>query len=195
MDQKGFSILELIIVALIMTAVVGVLAGIVSAVQQTYSSQQPRTETVNDATAALDMMSRLIRMAGNNPGGIAGLQGIDPGTAVGGQYKTIRIRSDWHGASMNSIPDGDTLDSFENVTFSVSNNTLLKQESPAELLPVVFLDNVEDMQFTYYDSNNVLLTNPAASLALISRVDVTLWVRSGSQPAMAFSTSTYLRRR
>src|SRR5690348_12493485 len=107
-NESGFSLIELLIVCVILVFTLGMIGGVVSSVQNSYSQQQLRTQAVNDATSALDLMTRLIRMAGNNPNDIGSLQAIDPGTASNGFYQTIRLRSDWRGSTISSMPDGDT---------------------------------------------------------------------------------------
>src|SRR5688572_26649707 len=121
-NEAGFSLVEVSIVAVVLVAVIGIVASLVSSVKTSYAEMQPRTEALNDANAALDMLTRLIRMAGNNPNNITNLQGINPGTAdAGGVYRTITLRSDWRGANPSDPPDNDTNDPWENVVFSVVN--------------------------------------------------------------------------
>ena len=76
-SEAGFSLIELLIVSVIIVFIIGMIGGIVTGVQRSYSKQRVQTEALNDATAALDMITRLIRMAGNNPNGISGFQGIE----------------------------------------------------------------------------------------------------------------------
>ncbi len=191
--ENGFSLIELLIASVIVLMILGILSTIILGINRTYSQQRPRIEAVNDATAALDMIGRLIRMAGNNPSDIAGLQGIDPGVPVSGQYNTIRIRSDWHGATNQSEPDGDTNDVFEDTTFSVSAGILMKQELPADLIPVEFLDNVTGLRFTYYDTNNVLIADPVTNQSAIARIDFEIDTQPQDSPVMTFGTSIHLR--
>jgi len=191
--QNGFSLVELMIASVIVLMILGILSTLILGINRTYSQQRPRIEAVNDATAALDMIGRLVRMAGNNPNGIAGLQGIDPGMPVSGQYNTIRIRSDWHGATSDSAPDGDTDDVFEDTTFSVSAGKLRKQELPGDLLPVEFLENVNSLRFTYYDTNNLLIADPVTNQSAIARVDIEIDTQLPDSPVMTFGTSIHLR--
>ena len=193
--ESGFSLIELLIVSVICVFIIGMIGTVVTSVQRSYSQQHLRTDALNDATAAVDMMTRLIRTAGNNPNGISNLQPIDPGTADGGGiYRTIRIRSDWRGSTMSSAPDGDITDSFENVIFSVSNNKLMKQE-PSDSGAVEFLDNVSSMQFIYYDSNNTMITNPVANHTQITKIDITIIVSPTGTTPMTFTSSAFLRQR
>jgi type II secretory pathway pseudopilin PulG len=192
--ESGFSLIELLVVSVILVFIIGIIGGIVMGVQRSYSQQRVQTEAINDATAALDMLIRLIRTAGNNPYSISGFQALDPGTAVGGVYQTIRLRSDWRGTTMDSLPDGDTDDPFENTYFVVENGKLMKQEA-TDTGTVEFLDNVNSISFFYYDTNNTLITNPASSPTSISRVDVMLVMKSANNSLMTFRSSAFIRQR
>jgi prepilin-type N-terminal cleavage/methylation domain-containing protein len=190
--ESGFTLIELMIVCIILVFCIGMICAIMTSIQRSYSQQRVRTEAVNDATAALDMITRLIRMAGNNPNSIAGLQGIDPESPVGGIYRSIHIRSDWRGTTMSSMPDGDTDDPFENIRFLVQNNTLMKQES-SDPSPVEFLDNVIDIQFLYYDTHNLVISDPVTNNSSIARIDVTIIMQSPRSTPQTFTSSAYLR--
>jgi len=194
-EIQGFSLIELLIVVVIMVIILGILSSIILGINRSYIRERPRIEALNDANAALDMMARLIRMAGNNPQSIAGLQAINPGTAVSGQYNTIRIRSDWRGTTGSGNPDGDTNDPFEDITFSVSSGRLMKREQPADSTPVVFLNHVNSLRFTYFDTNNTAITNPVANQAQIARVDIQLDTQTPDTPVMTFRTSVFVRGR
>jgi type II secretory pathway pseudopilin PulG len=194
-NESGFTLVELLIVAVVLVAILGIIGGVVGSIQGSYSNERVRTEALNDATAAFDMMTRLMRTAGNNPSGIAGLVPVDPGVAVGGVYRTIHLRSDWRGAaSMSTFPDGDTNDPLEDITFFVQNNKLMKQE-PADVNPVEYLTNVSSLQFNYFDTNNVAITNPAASTATIARVEIVMTMQSPGFTPMTFTSSAYVRLR
>jgi prepilin-type N-terminal cleavage/methylation domain-containing protein len=191
-SQSGFSLIELLIVSVIMAFTIGIISTIVASIQRNYSQQRVRTEALNDANAALDMMTRLIRNAGNNPDRMPPFLGIDPETPVGSLYKTIHIRSDWRGLTMASLPDGDTEDPLEDIRFFVQNNVLMKQE-PDDATAVEFLDNVLDMQFLYYDTNNVLIVDPVANNAAIARVGITIIMQPPRSTPQTFTSSAYVR--
>lgn len=193
-SEFGFSLIELLITSTILVVIIGIISGIVTSVQRSYNIQRPRTESLNDATAALDTMTRLIRMAGNNPNGISGLQAIDPETAVGGIYQTIHIRADWRGSTMSSYPDGDITDPFEDIRFLVQNNKLMKQET-SDAAPVEFLDNIGYLQFVYYDTNNTLITDPVTNQNSISRIEITVITSSANSTPMTIKSSAYVRQR
>jgi prepilin-type N-terminal cleavage/methylation domain-containing protein len=193
-SETGFSLIELLIVSVILVIILGIVGGIVVNVQRSYTRQRTRAELINDTTAALDIMIRLVRMAGNNPNNISTFQAIDPGAPSGGIYNTIRIRSDWRGSTMSSVPDGDLSDPFEDTRFFVQNNKLMKQET-TDSAPVEFLDNVSSLQFVYFDTNNAMIVNPNANPDAISRIEITITAQFPDSAMMIFSSSAYVRQR
>ncbi len=193
-NESGYSLIELLIVSVILVFTLGIIAGVLTGVQRSYSQMRPRTEALNDATASLEFLTRLIRTAGNNPNGISGLKPIDPGNATGGLYTTIRIRSDWRGSTMSSLPDGDLDDPFEDVIFFANNNRLMKTES-TDAGAVEFLDNVSNIFFIYYDTNNQLIVDPKTNHTQITRIDITIIVSPPGTLPMTFRSSAFLRQR
>jgi len=90
------------------------------------------------------------------------------------------------------MPDGDIGDPFEDIRFLVSNNKLMKQE-PTDASPVEFLDNVLDIQFVYYDTDNVMIVNPNANISSIARINITLILQPPRSTPQTFNSSAYLR--
>jgi prepilin-type N-terminal cleavage/methylation domain-containing protein len=180
-SEAGFSAIELLIVMTIMVIILGVLGTIVGSMESSYSAQRPRTEAINSANVAMDSMVRLIRMSGNNLSN----SGITPGaTGADGFYHTIRLKSDW-----NPV-DGVTTGTFEDVTFSVSNNALMIQEGAAAATN--YVDSIGSVTFTYYDNTNTLIADPVAHNDQISLVKITL-TTSDANP-MTFTTIAHLRK-
>ena len=186
-DMRGFSLVELLIVSTVMLIVLGMVSAIAHSVQRSYSQQRPRMEAVNNATAGMDTIIRIVRMAGANPNDIANF----PSTtipAIVPQANSIRIRADWNPA------DGDLSDPYEDVEFTVSNGTLFKQErslaGSADNAPVLFLENIESLNFTYLDiDNNVTSLGNA-----VATVKVAMTTRTPDNIPMSFSSSASVRR-
>ena len=178
--QAGFSLIELLIVMSIMVIFLGILGSVVQGVETIYTKQRPRTESINNANAALDMMMRLIRLAGNNQNGT----GINPGSAgADGFYHTIRIQTDWNSAvGLGGI--------YEDTTFSVSNNVLQIQDgtSPQES----FLEGISSVTFTYYDNTNTLIADPVGNNDKISLIKIDL-TTAGTSP-MTFTSMAHVRK-
>lgn len=186
-NMRGFSLVELMMVSTVLLVVLGIISGIVQAVQTSYARERPRIEAVSNATAALDTIVRIIRMAGNDPNNINNFPSIAlPATVP--NANSIRIRADWNPA------DGALNDPYEDVEFTVSNGVLRKQEqslSPTpDGAPVLFLENIESLTFTYLDVNGAVTAN-GNSVAL---VNIVLTTRTPDGSPMTFSSSVSVRR-
>lgn len=173
--ERGFSLIELMIVVVIMTIVLGILGGIMANVNDSYTRQRPRIEALTEASAAMDTMARVIRMAGNNNTASA----ITPtGT------DTIRIRGDWN------APDGALTGGYEDVLFTISGDSIVKREPGDNTgTPIELFDKIGSLRFTYYDANGsvTLVANQ------ITRVRIELET-SDANP-IALSTDVHLRGR
>src|SRR5688500_5255442 len=64
--EAGFSLIELMVVCVVLVIILGVIVSIITNTQSSYAASQQRTEAINDASAAMDTLSRLLRNAGNN---------------------------------------------------------------------------------------------------------------------------------
>jgi prepilin-type N-terminal cleavage/methylation domain-containing protein len=185
-SMRGFSLVELLIVSTVMLVVLGIISAIVQSVQRNYAQQRPRIEAVSNASAAMDMMVRIILTSGNNPNNIASF----PSTATPAivpAANSIRIRSDWNPA------DGDLADPYEDVEFSTANGVLRKQErsiATPDAQPVPYLDNIESLTFTYLDVNG----NVTASGNAVARVGIILTTRTPDGNPMTFTSAASVRR-
>lgn len=186
-DMRGFSLVELLISSTVMLIVLGMISGIAHSVQQSYSRQRPRMEAVNNASAGLDAIIRLTRMAGANPKNIANFPSATI-PAIVPAANSIRLRADWNPA------DGDLNDPFEDVEFTVSNGTLFKKEASlaptADAAPVAFLENIESINFTYFDIDNNVTTSGNA----VAVVKLVMTTRTPDNIPMSFSSSALVRR-
>src|SRR6266576_134376 len=167
-NEAGFSLIELLIVLFVMVIVLGILASVVRGVETIYAQQRPRTESINNANVAMDMMMRLIRLSGNNLNAI----GITPGSAgADGRFHTIRIQTDWNSA-------GGLSGVYEDTTFSVSNNVLQIQDGASP--QASYLDGISSITLTYYDNTNTLIADPVGNNDRISLVKIDLTTAGAS---------------
>ena len=184
---RGYTLVELMIVMIFTTVILGVLGGSIIAVQDQYLSQRRLMDAQNDARVALDTMLRLIRMAGNNPEDIT-FVAIDPDPDGNTQLDSIRLRGDWNPG------DGDVTDPYEDMIITVSGGTLFKQE-PSDGGPVEFVDNVQSLAFTYREADNSDIMDLIANPGLIAFVNITLTIQVPDVPDMVFTSSAVLRER
>jgi len=154
--ESGFSIVELLVVCVILVVILGMIGLVVKGLQSSYGERRARAEQLNDGTAAIDLLTRVVRVAGANTTS----QALTPtGTAQ------LRIRSDW-----NPV-DGAFSGQYEDTSFYVSNNSLfMKNETTNQLTEVIA--NVKSLTFQYYTSAGAATTTPSQ----IARVKVSLEV-------------------
>lgn len=171
--EQGFSLIELMIVVLIMTIILGILGGIVANVNDSYTGERPRIEALTEASAAMDTMARVIRMAGNNDASAA----ITPtGT------DTIRIRGDWN------APDGALTGVYEDVLFTISGDSIIKREpGDATGTAIELFGKIGSLRFIYYDSDG----NLTAAADRIARVRIEL--ETADANPLALSTDVQVR--
>ena len=164
--ERGFTFIEL----LIAMAVGGILlAAVVSTFvlqHKSYDVQEQVTEMVQTTRAAMDMISREIRMAGYDPTG-ACFDGI-PYSAT-----QLQIGADLGGAKPNDPPDGDTNDSNENITYSYDfKNFQIDRDTGGGRQP--FAENIQAFSFAYLDRDG----SPTTITADIRQIRVTITART-----------------
>ena len=184
--MQGFSLVELLIVMAVLTIVGTIVGQMIMSVQNSYMSQQGLIEAQNNARAALDLMVRLTRMAGNDPDRI-NFQAINPDPDNNGQLDSIHLRGDWNPA------DGALDDPYEDIIFSVNNGTMFKQE-PGDPGAVAFLDSIGVLSFSYFDRNYTPIADPIGNPGSIATVEIIMQTEVPDSPAMEFRSSATMRR-
>jgi len=185
-QEKGFSLAELLIVIALLTVLMSIAGQILVQVQGGYVSQNEAMEGQHYAMATLDTVSRLIRLAGNDPQKIDFVP-LDPDPDGNGQWDSIHIRSDWN------PPDGLLDDPNEDIVFSTQNGSLFVEESGG--VPTEFLDGIESVTFSYFDRNNNPIPDPAVTPDSIAYVRFDLEIQPQGSPARTFSSGTTIRTR
>jgi hypothetical protein len=201
----GFSLIELLIAALITTTVVGSAAMLASRVQVAYSSELGDAAVQQEARFALDWIARTLAAAGSNPYNIA----TSACPAAGTVFAAIRLDPDGDGihddvrvqADVNP-PNGLLVgvggaggcdaESGEDITIAhdPANLVLTRRDRATDAAPVAVTDRVfTQLQFTYLTVDRVATTTPAD----IAYVQVALTGRSRSRNlnTRQFSTFTY----
>lgn len=190
-QARGFSLVELLIVTVVMIVVSGLIGSLMITTQRQYMSQQALIDASNNARVVLDLMLRLARVAGNNPNPEDfSFEPIHPDPDGNSQMDSIRLRADW-----NPI-DGDISDAYEDMIFSTSNGVLWIQR-PSDDEPVEFVDRVESLTFSYKDSNgaDISSSDAVANRDSIAYVDIELRTSVPDVPAMLFKSSAVIRSR
>lgn len=175
LDDRGYSLVETLIVTLVLVIAMGISTSLFVQGNRTYEGQRSYDEARSSAAAALDMTVRLLRSATL----------IVPDPDANLVTDSIRVVSDWNPR------DGDTLDPYEDVTFTTAGGTLFKQE-PADAAPVAYADRVASITFTYRNPGAFVIAAPwnvsQRQLALVT-ITVQSTPINGAQVAMTSSAS------
>ncbi|MBU2487830.1 MAG: prepilin-type N-terminal cleavage/methylation domain-containing protein [Proteobacteria bacterium] len=160
-NQNGFTLVELLVSMALGLLVLSGLAQTFVVQNRTYEIQSQVSSALQIARAAMDMISRDLKMAGFDPKE-TGLTGISNNTT------DLVILADLNG-------DGDTLDTNEYVkyAFDSTNHRILRTEGAAGSA-VTFADDIQNFSFQYL----ALGGGAAASSADIRMVSFTIQART-----------------
>jgi len=160
--EQGFTLIELLIAMALALIVITSLSSAFISQRKTYAVQEQITAMVQDARAALDMISREVKMAGYDPTG-AGIVGIPYST------DQLEIRADLNG-------DGDTLvGSNEIITYTEdSGNKQIDRATGSSGSAQPFAENIQSFAFEYYDADQATTTTAAD----IRQIKITITART-----------------
>jgi len=172
--ENGFTLVELLIAMTIGLIILTALSSTFLMQRKIYDVQEQVAEMVQNARAAMDMMTREIRMAGYDPTDSSGA-GIGSATSNSINF-TLNITDD----AGTGPPDVDTDDSNENITYSLYTEDSIqklgrKSKVGAKNQPVA--EHVQSLEFQYWDKDGVLLATPVPA-ADVRRIEVAIKVRT-----------------
>jgi type IV pilus assembly protein PilW len=193
-SEQGFTLVEFMIAALIMTMVLGSTVALATQMQQVYSTQLDDAGLEQEARYALDWIARDLRSAGSDAyGQIAANQEffIDP-NGGGDPDDSIRFTADINPA------DGATDDVGEDITIDLRSGVITRDDTNAALTEDMTDAIFTDLQFTFLDGTQAATTDPT-KVAYV-RVQVTAQSRAwnpniGAFPSSTLSTDVRLRTR
>jgi hypothetical protein len=146
----GFSLAEFLICTLILLVVAASVFSIVNRAQRVAAYQAEIQGVLESTRYAIMVMERIFQQAGNDPHSV-GFPGISGMSAT-----VVRVRADLTGSAATASPpdpdkgdpDGDTLDSGEDVTiqFDASTRTIYLNGQP-------FVSNIAAFSLQYFDKN------------------------------------------
>jgi Tfp pilus assembly protein PilW len=189
-SEGGFTLVEFLIAALMMSIVLGGTVGLATRIQEGYQSQLDDMVVEQEARYALDWIARDLRSADSDPYGvIAANQGIilDPNGGADNN-DSIRVQADIN--PVNGAIAG--ANSGENVTIAISGNAgdvnraITRADTGAAATPMT--DTIfTDLSFTYLDRNRAVTATPD----LVAYIQVQVTARSrGRNTSTGFTTST-----
>ena len=169
--DRGFTLIELLIAMGVGLALLGAMYGVFTVHNKTFGTQEQIAEMQQNARAAMDVMTREIRMAGHDPTGSAGA-GI-----VSAASDSINFTLDITSTSGTDAADGDTADPNENITYSLYTADGIqklgrKSTTTATNQPVA--EHVQSLAFQYRDASGATTT----TVANVRRIQVAITVRT-----------------
>jgi len=156
--EHGFTLTELLIAMAISGIVLGFLAGTFVILRKSFEVQEQITEMVQTARASIDMITREVKMAGHDPTG-AGFDGITY------DVDQLQIKVDIYKKNNTGDPDGDTLDSNENIIYKYYDEhskypyQIKRKTGKGYFQP--FAENIKEFKFDYLDSAGNATTTTA----------------------------------
>jgi type IV pilus assembly protein PilW len=170
-SDRGFTMIELLIAMAVGLVLLGAMYGVFTMHNKTFGTQERIAEMQQNARAAMDIMTREIRMAGYDPLDSAGAGLVS--AASGSINFTLDITS----TSGPDSPDGDTEDPNENITYSLYTTDGIqklgrKSQATAIIQPVA--EHVQSLAFQYWNAAG----GTPATIADIRRIQATITVRT-----------------
>ena len=172
-NDRGFTLVELLIASMVTMVVLGGAVALTSQVQEGYRRQIESSAAEQEGRYALDWVSRLIRASGNNPYNVATTDCPTAGTPFAaivfdpdgdGADDDIRLQTDSNPPDgLLGGPSGTCTQANEDVTVSLDHGAN----------SITFLDNnlggtatirtdavIEDLRFIYRDAARAVTANP-----------------------------------
>ena len=160
-EKNGFTLVELLAGILISAIILAGLYGVFFSQQKAYSAQEQVAEMNQNIRAALDLMTREIRLAGYKTS-TSTFNGI--ATATSG---SIRILADLN-------QDGDTADDNEDITYTYNPEDLQICRNGVSL-PIA--DNITSLSFLYTMEDGTVTSSPA-NLSNIRMIRISVAART-----------------
>jgi hypothetical protein len=201
-DERGFSLVELMIVGLITTMIAGAAVTLAGQVQRTYSYQLNDAAVQQEARYAMDWMTRILVAAGNNPYGITTSNCPAAGTVFvpltldpdgDGIQDDVRVRSDINrpnGILLGLAGACNEVGEDVTIAHDAVNLTLTRFDRALENAAVAVTDQVfTRLRFTYLDVNRAVTVVPAN--IVYAQVNLTGRSKSRNPYTGQFTTFTY----
>ncbi len=151
-NNRGFSLIELLVVLVISGVVLSGIYSVYSTNQKVFTTQQQVVEMEQNLRAATFMLVNDLRMAGYDPTRAANAGIVTLGA------NTITITKD---SNSNGVLDAD-----ENITYSladpdgVGRTSLCRYSTAPPNGEDVIADNIDALNFVYFDGDGVVTTTP-----------------------------------
>jgi type IV pilus assembly protein PilW len=148
--DNGFTLLELVVATAISMVILGAIAGTFMTQTKFYNAQEQVNEMQQNARAAMDLLTRDIKLAGYDPTDVA---------VIGVAYNAseLRVKADLNGDGVIN----DSSDEHVVYTFDSANKQIKRVYGLVGATPEVLASNIEAFIFGYLDSSGVSTTTTA----------------------------------
>lgn len=186
-SEAGYTMAEMLVVAAVVSLIMGGLLTLLVSGQQTYLVGSNRTEAQQSSRLVLSQLAQDVRSAGYDPKNTALQPAI---TALTPPQVGFVIWNDWNAnevidttvtTSVNGANRGET------ITYDyIAGNHLRRQESVIDSSPVTIADTVTSATFQYLDADDNPVSSPnlAANAANIRTVVVTVTTTPDTQASL-----------
>lgn len=175
--KHGFSLIEVMVAMTLATMAIVLVIGAVMSQQKTHITQEKMVDMQQGLRAAMEVIGSEIKMAAYDPSGTA------DATIVVADTAELQFQIDRNA-------DGD-LDGGEIVRFALTNDANrdgIADGTPCDLGRelndggglLTLAENIDALNFVYFDSNGTVLAAPVVDPLSIGSIQITLVARSGS---------------
>jgi len=167
--EQGFTLAELLVAMLISGVVFGAISGTFIIQSRFYDVQEQVIEMMQSTRAAMNMISREVRMAGYDPTNV-NIVGI-PNAAELRILADLNEDGETDGTITNDDANEEIIYSYDSVNHQIDRDT--------DGTDRTFAENVETFSFVYLDTNGAVTATPAD----IRQVQITITTKtSGPDP-------------
>lgn len=189
--EQGFTLIELLIAMALALIIIGALSSAFVSQRKSYAVQENVSEMIQNARAAMDMITREVKMAGYAPTGHD--KQFEDGT-VTVQTSPLMQRKDPTASRFVGIPhdttqleiiadltgDGQTDDANEKITYKYYDTTeypkQIKRKTSDAGTFQPFGENIHSFTFQYYDGNGAAI----ATAANVRQIEITITARTAN---------------
>jgi prepilin-type N-terminal cleavage/methylation domain-containing protein len=206
-DQRGFTMIELLIVCALIGLVMGGILGLLVVGQESAARTSAQVDAQQNARMGIERLIGELRESGYLPGGptcpTAPVPPCPPYNyvfnAITAQTATsLTLQNDWDGsATITAAAVVDPITGFNRgeqvvYTFTAGTGQLTRQEIGVDGAPAVLAAGITSLAFTYLDQNNTV-TAIAANIRTVTIAITTQ--QSARQPYVTMGHQVRLRNR
>lgn len=172
--EYGFTIIEMLFAVAIFLVVLAAISATFVSQDKAYDAQEQYSEMVQNARAAMDMLSTEIRQAGFNPQDITSFVGIPYSSTQ------LQLYADLTNDAGDAKPDGDTSEPAENIiyTYDSANLRINRNDVNTEDAAKPFAENITAFSVTYLQGDGVTEVTDTADNDKIRQVRIQITART-----------------